>query len=160
MLHSSPSKSMLMKVSSPADVLWTSLLTAPAPPSSPTYSSYLHWFVAENKARLTEAHAYVRGWFVKRGVQVADSNAGHFVWVNLGQRVGWTTAAEEKKGFQTLLDGGVYIVGSHCRTHLRLKTRPGVDFPHTLMMPGTRFGLPLRFAGLVPSYNLREEGES
>lgn len=100
---------MLMKISSPADVLFTSLLTSPPPPGS-NAPSYVSWFLAENKIRLGEAHAFLRSWFEERGVVVADVNAGHFVWVNLGKRMGWTTAEEEKKGFQKLLDGGVYIV--------------------------------------------------
>lgn len=38
----------------------------------------------------------------------ADSR-GNFVWVNLGARLGFNSAAEEKAVFQKLLDGGVYI---------------------------------------------------
>jgi DNA-binding transcriptional MocR family regulator len=100
--------SMLMKVSSPADVLLSALLTSP---TSPTASSatFLDWFIKENRRRLTVAHALVRSWFERRGVRVADSNAGHFCWVQLGERMGWTTLADEKQGFQQLLDGGVYL---------------------------------------------------
>lgn len=111
-----------MKISSPADVLFTALLTAPAPaPSSSSTSSsavinssappsYVSWFLSENRTRLAEAHTFLRGWFEARGVRVADVCAGHFVWVNLGERMGWKTEQEEKKGFQVLLDGGVYVV--------------------------------------------------
>lgn len=35
--------------------------------------------------------------------------SGNFIWVNLGGRLGFATAAEEKIVFQKLLDGGVYI---------------------------------------------------
>lgn len=138
--------SMLMKISSPADVLFTALLTSPPPASAISASStvaapksYVEWFTQENRRRLTEAHAYVRGWFEERGCPVADSNAGHFVWVDIGARVhwtsfdahavhhadssplalasqmGWTTTEQEKAGFQRLLDGGVYIVRAHFR---------------------------------------------
>lgn len=100
--------SMLMKVSSPADVLFSALLTSP---TSPTASSatFLDWFIKENQRRLTAAHALVRTWFECRGVRVARSNAGHFCWIQLGERLGWTTLAEEKAGFQQLLNGGVYL---------------------------------------------------
>jgi hypothetical protein len=38
------------------------------------------------------------------------SQSGHFVWVNLGGKLGFTEPAKEKRVFQDLLDGGVYIV--------------------------------------------------
>lgn len=92
-------------VSSPADIIWSSLLLdKPA----------LNTFIKENRARLAEAHAFTRGWFEARGVGVAVSNAGHFIWVDLGSRLGMGDGEEgvkrEKKVFQELLDGGVYIV--------------------------------------------------
>lgn len=34
---------------------------------------------------------------------------GNFVWVDLGSRLGFREAAEEKHVFQKLLDGGVYV---------------------------------------------------
>jgi hypothetical protein len=70
-----------------------------------------------------------------RGVKVANSNAwvyqcvgwtdgvrGNFVWVHLGAKLGFDDAVEEKRTFQTLLDGGVYIV----RLNLLLIYRTGV----------------------------------
>ncbi|KAI9635941.1 pyridoxal phosphate-dependent transferase [Dioszegia hungarica] len=96
--------SMLMKISSPADIIWSSLLTD---------STALTAFISENRRRLAEAHALTRGWFTARGVPVANSNAGHFIWVNLGGKLGFEEGEagvkEEKKVFQELLDGGVYI---------------------------------------------------
>ena len=35
---------------------------------------------------------------------------GNFVWVDLGGKLGFRDAATEKRVFQKLLDGGVYIV--------------------------------------------------
>lgn len=35
---------------------------------------------------------------------------GHFVWVDMGGALGFRDLATEKKVFQKLLDGGVYIV--------------------------------------------------
>jgi hypothetical protein len=58
--------SMLMKISSPADVIWSSLLTDEAKLSE---------FMSLNRERLGEASKYIRDWFEDRGVTVADSNA-------------------------------------------------------------------------------------
>jgi hypothetical protein len=57
-------------------------------------------------------------WFAARGVRVSYSNAGNFVWVNLGEVAGIKSAKQEKRVFQRLLDGGVYIV---CRVILSLR---------------------------------------
>ena len=105
---------MLMKISSPADVLFSALLTSKSSPT-PSNQTFLAWFVKENRRRLTEAHAVVRTWFEERGVRVADSNAGHFCWVQVGERMGWRSVAEEKAGFQKMLDGGVYLVSKTIR---------------------------------------------
>lgn len=58
--------SMLMKISSPADVIWSSLLND---------KEKLKEFIMLNKARLSEAAQYTREWFESRGVTVAPSNA-------------------------------------------------------------------------------------
>ncbi|ODO01973.1 hypothetical protein L198_02704 [Cryptococcus wingfieldii CBS 7118] len=92
--------SMLMKLSSPADIIWSSLLN-----DKKTLSNFLE----TNKGRLGEAQAFVRDWFEERGVVVADSNAGNFVWVNIGEKLGGIDVATEKNIFQRLLDSGVYI---------------------------------------------------
>ncbi|WVQ76353.1 hypothetical protein IAR50_006018 [Cryptococcus sp. DSM 104548] len=92
--------SMLMKLSSPADVIWSSLLND---------KETLNNFLNKNKERLGEAQAFVRDWFEERGVVVADSNAGNFVWVNIGQKLGGIDANTERMIFQKLLDSGVYI---------------------------------------------------
>ncbi|ORX33610.1 pyridoxal phosphate-dependent transferase, partial [Kockovaella imperatae] len=69
----------------------------------------LRRFIETNRSRLGEAQAFVRNWFEDRGVHVANSNAGNFVWVNLGGALGFDDAVTEKRVFQKLLDGGVYI---------------------------------------------------
>lgn len=43
---------------------------------------------------------------------VADLIRGHFVWVDIGSHLGFRDVVTEKKVFQRLLDGGVYIVSS------------------------------------------------
>ncbi|EIW73272.1 hypothetical protein TREMEDRAFT_24846 [Tremella mesenterica DSM 1558] len=100
LLRAMANTSMLMKISSPADVIYSSLLTD---------KEQLHQFIELNRAKLGEAHAYIRNWFEERGVKVADSNAGHFVWVDLGGKLKFRDTPREKRVFQSLLDGGVYI---------------------------------------------------
>ena len=99
--------SIQIKISSPADVIFSSLLQ----------SDYLGTFLALNRSRLGEAQAKVRTWFERRGVYVKPCNAGHFVWVHLGPRVGIETKEQELEVFQKLLDGGLYIVSS--QRHLK-----------------------------------------
>ncbi|KAK8845419.1 hypothetical protein IAR55_006132 [Kwoniella newhampshirensis] len=100
LLRAMANTSMLMKISSPADVIWSTLLFDKVALKS---------FIKTNRERLTEAHGFTRGWFEKHGVKVANSNAGNFIWVNLGEALGFSDASTEKKVFQRLLDGGVYI---------------------------------------------------
>lgn len=66
LLRAMAATSMLMKISSPADVIWSALLTD---------REKLGEFVALNRQRLSEAGAFVREWFESRGVPVAHSNA-------------------------------------------------------------------------------------
>jgi aspartate/methionine/tyrosine aminotransferase len=66
LLRAMANTSMLMKISSPADVIWSTLLAD---------TEKLTEFVALNRERLTEAAQFVRDWFEARGVQVANSNA-------------------------------------------------------------------------------------
>jgi len=40
---------------------------------------------------------------------------GHFVWVDIGGYMGFRDLSTEKRIFQKLLDGGVYIV---CPSHI------------------------------------------
>lgn len=58
--------SMLMKISSPADVIWSALLND---------KEKLDKFLALNIERLREASGYARRWFEERGVEVAYSNS-------------------------------------------------------------------------------------
>ncbi|OCF34966.1 hypothetical protein I316_03513 [Kwoniella heveanensis BCC8398] len=110
LLRAMANTSMLMKISSPADVIWSTLLLDPP---------RLKAFIETNQARLADAHSFTRGWFEARGVHVAKSNAGNFIWVNLGAAVGFDDAITEKKVFQKLLDGGVYIApGSAYHYHI------------------------------------------
>lgn len=101
--------SMQLKVSSPADVVFSTLLN----------SDYLSTFLETNRQRLGEAQAFVRSWFEERGVTVRPCHAGHFVWIDMGTRLSILDTAEEMAVFQRSLDGGLYIApGSayHCTT--------------------------------------------
>lgn len=75
---------------------------------------------------------------------VANSNAGHFIWVNLGGKLGFEEGEagvkEEKKVFQELLDGGVYIVSFYCL----------IEAGSRIDTAGAWDSLSLRQAGMVP----------
>ncbi|KGB77237.2 hypothetical protein CNBG_3075 [Cryptococcus deuterogattii R265] len=110
LLRSMANTSMLMKLSSPADVIWSTLLQDKVA---------LKKFITTNRRLLGEAQAFIRKWFEDRGVPVADHNAGNFVWVNLGAALEFDDVATEKQIFQKLLDGGVYIApGSAYHYHI------------------------------------------
>ncbi|KAL0243943.1 hypothetical protein I308_105206 [Cryptococcus tetragattii IND107] len=110
LLRSMANTSMLMKLSSPADVIWSTLLQD---------KTALKKFITTNRRLLGEAQAFIRKWFEDRGVPVADHNAGNFVWVNLGAALEFEDVATEKQIFQKLLDGGVYIApGSAYHYHI------------------------------------------
>ena len=64
----------------------------------------------ENRRRIESNYRLARDWLQARGFNVAPSNAGHFLWVDLGSRLGWTTVDEEEDGFCRLFDAGLYIV--------------------------------------------------
>ncbi|OWZ30063.1 hypothetical protein C356_06044 [Cryptococcus neoformans c45] len=110
LLRSMANTSMLMKLSSPADVIWSTLLQD---------KMALKKFITTNRQLLGEAQAFIRKWFEDRGVPVADHNAGNFVWVNLGAALEFDDVTTEKRIFQKLLDGGVYIApGSAYHYHI------------------------------------------
>ncbi|WWC66900.1 uncharacterized protein I206_100807 [Kwoniella pini CBS 10737] len=110
LLRAMANTSMLMKISSPADVIWSTLLLD---------SKRLKSFINTNKLKLTESHKFTRNWFIERGIEVSNSNAGNFIWVNLGKKLKFENSIIEKKIFQKLLDGGVYIApGSAYHYHI------------------------------------------
>jgi hypothetical protein len=130
------SLALFMKVSSATDTLFYALLSSPAPHDSPeetdrskTLSAiqaacdaidpsrpasieecFASWFVAENRRRLTDSAAYLTKWFEDRGFKVYPANAGHFLWVDFGDRVGWDTWDRELEGFNEVFNQRVYIV--------------------------------------------------
>jgi 1-aminocyclopropane-1-carboxylate synthase len=100
--------SLFMKVSSPADCLFSALLEAPSQDGSEQYRT---WFIRENQRRLESNYRLARDWLVDRGFHVVPSNAGHFLWVDIGSKLGWKTVEDEEEGFATIFDAGLYIVG-------------------------------------------------
>ena len=129
------SVALFMKVSSPADTLFYGLLSSPSPDLSETSDtettmtaiksatdaikasqpfqiedSFAAWFIAENRRRLTDSATYMTQWFTDRGFKVYPANAGHFLWVDFADRVGWDTWAKELNGFHGLFERRVYIV--------------------------------------------------
>ncbi|GAA5823567.1 hypothetical protein JCM3770_002787 [Rhodotorula araucariae] len=67
------SSALLMKVSSVADALFSSLLLSPA----------LATFLALNQARLAAAYSRATAFLAAHGVPYRPASAGHFVWVDL-----------------------------------------------------------------------------
>jgi 1-aminocyclopropane-1-carboxylate synthase len=126
--------SIQIKISSPADVIFSTLLTDP----------YLPKFLALNRSRLGKAQAFVRDWFEHRGVFVRPCNAGHFIWVDLASRLEIKTETEEKRIFQRLLDQGVYIVSLD-------PSNPRFCVSSNLSgVTGTGFGISSLYTWLVP----------
>ncbi|OWT41640.1 hypothetical protein J008_01476 [Cryptococcus neoformans] len=89
----------LMKVSSPADVLLSTLLN-----DKPAFKA----MISENRRRLTAASTFCREWFRKRGVHAFNTVAGHFMLVDFQKHLNITTFNQEKELWQRLLDAGVY----------------------------------------------------
>jgi hypothetical protein len=132
---------LFMKISSLADTLFYAILSSPAPslptdetnPAKitqairsacdsidphhpvPIANSFGSWFVTENRRRLTESAAYMTRWFTDRGFRVYPANAGHFLWVDFGDRLGWDTWEKELDGFNGLFAERIYIVSWRLR---------------------------------------------
>jgi 1-aminocyclopropane-1-carboxylate synthase len=101
--------SLFMKVSAPADCLFCALLEEPSLDGSERYRD---WFIKENRRRMVSNYRCARDWLEARGFNVAPSNAGHFMWVDLGSKFGWKTVDDEEEGFCRLFDAGLYIVSA------------------------------------------------
>jgi 1-aminocyclopropane-1-carboxylate synthase len=105
--HALAPLSLFTKISTPADCLFSALLTEPHADGK---ESFVSWFMRENSTRLGSVHEFAVDWFNSRGVDVTPSNAGHFIWVNIGKKMGWKTVEEEEAGFCRIFDAGLYIV--------------------------------------------------
>lgn len=64
----------LNMVASPADCLWSAILTD---------EKFFQWYVQTNRLRLSAAYETVKAWCLSLGLEYAASNAGHFLMVNL-----------------------------------------------------------------------------
>lgn len=65
---------MFMTVSSPADALWSNLLTD---------ESYLPIFLRKNQLKLREAYEYMTSWLKLHDLPYIPSSAGHFLMVDM-----------------------------------------------------------------------------
>ncbi|WOO77223.1 putative aminotransferase aclI [Vanrija pseudolonga] len=90
----------LMKVSSAADVIFSSLLND---------RETLHRFTAQNRKLLTEAAKHTREWFEERGCKPLQTNAGHFILVDIRPRTGITTFEEERNFVRKCMANGVMV---------------------------------------------------
>lgn len=95
--------SIFSKISAPADVVFSSLLS----------SEYLSTFLLVSQERLRVAHDLVETWFSARGCTIYRCDAGPFLWVYMGDRLGIITWEEEARLHMRLFEEGkVYIVSA------------------------------------------------
>lgn len=116
-----------------SDIIWSNILND---------RKWLDWFLAENRRRLTQAARETKQWFKNRGVPVAKANArvirplllsvrhlpnlsllphrGNFFMLDLSEKLGIKTEAEEKEVSERLLDAGVYLVSRLLLTRGRM----------------------------------------
>lgn len=66
--------------------------------------------MGEIKRRLELNYRLAREYLAERGFDVVPSNAEHFLWVDIGSRMGWKTLDDEEDGFARIFDAGLYIV--------------------------------------------------
>jgi aspartate/methionine/tyrosine aminotransferase len=115
--------SIFSKISSPADVVFSSLLS----------SEHLSTYLLISQERLQAAHELVETWFSARGCTVHRCDAGPFLWVYMGDRLGITTWEEEARLHMRLFEeGGVYIVSI-------VDTRPSCDSPRASLTESRPF---------------------
>ncbi|CEH14836.1 1-aminocyclopropane-1-carboxylate synthase, and related proteins [Ceraceosorus bombacis] len=86
--------------SAPAGALWYHLLED---------DKFLHWFLTENRRRLSIAYAYVFDWAKHHSLPVAPSNAGHFLLIDFASRLASRSAKEEEQMTAKLIEHGVYV---------------------------------------------------
>lgn len=90
MLIASPS-SLLNYPAAPADLITTSILSTP---------SFTTPYIATNRARIAAAYAFATGWLRARAIAFAPgSNAGFFLWVDLGRALLLSTGKQKKKPY-------------------------------------------------------------
>jgi 1-aminocyclopropane-1-carboxylate synthase len=65
----------------------------------------------ENRWRLESNYRLARDYLTDKKFNVVPSNAGHFLWVDIGSRLGWKTVDDDEDGFARIFDAGLYIVG-------------------------------------------------
>lgn len=94
-------------MSSPADCLVSALINDDA-----TFQRLM----AENRRRLADSAAFVRDWFSARGMHPQQSNAGHFMLIDVRDRLGVRTWDDEKDIALKSVPAGVLVV-SRCGRH-------------------------------------------
>ncbi|PWN40024.1 PLP-dependent transferase [Ceraceosorus guamensis] len=87
--------------SAPAGALWYHLLE--------DGDKFLHWFLTENRRRLSIAYAYVFDWAKHHSLPVAPSNAGHFLLIDFASRLASRSAKEEERMTAKLIKNGVFV---------------------------------------------------
>ncbi|GAA5960855.1 hypothetical protein JCM3765_000844 [Sporobolomyces pararoseus] len=101
---------MMMRMGSPTDVLWCSLLN----------STELNYYLEENQRRLGEGYKFLTRWLKEQEISFRESNAGHFLLADFsdivrkvsvkGRDAGEAITTEnEVELLNRLVDGGVYL---------------------------------------------------
>lgn len=90
-------------MSSPADCLVSALLN-----DGPAFRR----LVGENQRRLADSAAFMRKWFEDRGMKPQQSNAGHFMLVDVRERLGIKTFEDEKEIALKSVPCGVLVVST------------------------------------------------
>lgn len=90
----------VVKISSPADSMWSSLLA----------SAELPDYIRKNQEALGEAYAYVTSWLRDRSIPYRPANAGHFVLIDLRKFCASPASVNAEIALaQEMLQGGVYL---------------------------------------------------
>jgi hypothetical protein len=102
---------MMMRMGSPTDVLWCSLLNSPD----------LEYYLGENQRLLGEGYKFLTKWLEEQQIPFRTSNAGHFLLADFSRSVakvvaegetgkgGGITTDQEVELLNRLVDGGVYL---------------------------------------------------
>ncbi|TFK56134.1 PLP-dependent transferase [Heliocybe sulcata] len=107
--------SLLIKVSSPADALWSALLND---------DKMLEKVVTTNQQRLAETVVYCQDFFRTQGVPIIQPEAAHFIFIDLRSFLRQTddsdkklvTAAEQEADlFYSFINNGVYVASGKGR---------------------------------------------
>ena len=130
--------SLLMKLSSPSDKMWRTLLSD---------KKFLDWYIPENQNKLSESYEFVTSWCKKVGVPYSKACAGFFFMIDLSN---WLpthsrVSGKELKGIERvqeltlrMIDNGVLL---NAGTNYHHKIHGFYRLTHTLHKDVAQVGL-------------------